>query len=52
MKDHVARMLREIGSPCGTVVEIEETTSTYFITCEVEQDGVANRVVYTVPKRE
>ncbi len=52
MKDHLAQMLREIGSPCGTVVEIEESASTYFITCEVQQDGVANRVVYTVPKRE
>ncbi len=51
LKDHMARMLRETGNPCATVVQVEEIASTYFITCAVESDGVVKPVVYTIPKQ-
>lgn len=50
MKMHIARILREIGSPCATVVQVEETLSEYVVTCEIDRDGALSHAVYTVKK--
>ena len=51
LADHMARLLREIGRPCESVVHIEETTTKYIITCDVVQENVTKQVVYVVAKQ-
>lgn len=50
LRAHIARILREIGHPCASVILVEETPSEYVVTCEVDRDGVLSHAVYTVKK--
>lgn len=50
LQQHVAQVLHQLGKPCASVLNVEETPSAYIIICEVNQDGRMAQVVYSVAK--